>query len=145
MMVYSRIVLAYDGSTYAATALHQAAGLARVCGSELHLLGCVSTNGGLALAQAAGPGDVWGMEQRRLKHALELAAKSIVGECSKLFFAMREGDPAAEIVAYARSIHADLAVIGHSDRGVLARWFRGSTSERMLRDLPCNLLIVTNP
>ncbi len=54
---------------------------------------------------------------------------------------MREGEPVAEIVAYVREIKADLAIIGHRDRSAFARWFAGSTSERLLRELPCNLLI----
>ena len=55
--------------------------------------------------------------------------------------AIREGDPAAEIVAHAREIKADLVVLGHSDRGRLSRWFAGSTANTLLQYLPCSLLI----
>jgi len=139
--MYRRILLAYNGTTYAAAALRQGAELARLCGAELHLLGIVSTSGGFAIAQAAGPQDVWGLEQQHLREALEKAARDIAGKGVNLVSVIREGDPAAEIVAYAREIKADLAVIGHRDRSALARWFGGSTSGRLIQDLHCNLLI----
>lgn len=139
--MYRKILLAYDGSTYAAAALRQGAELAGLCGGELHLLGIVSTTGGFAIAQAAGPQDVWGLEQQHLQRAIEDAAKQIAGKCVSLVSVIREGDPATEIIAYAREIKADLAVIGHPDRGVMARWFRGSTSTRLIQELRCSLLI----
>lgn len=139
--MYRRILLAYNGTTYATAALGQGAELARLCGAELHLLGIIPAMSGFALAQAVGSHDVMGAEQQQLRTALEDAARQIVGSCSALHSVMRTGEPAAEIIAYAREIKADLTVIGHRDRSYFARWFTGSTSERLLRELPCNLLI----
>ena len=139
--MYRTILLAYNGTTYAAAALQQGAELARLCGAELHLLGIVPTTGGFAIAQAAGPQDVWGLEQQHLRQSLEEAAQTIAGKCVNLVSVIREGDPATEIIAYAGEIKADLAVIGHRDRSVMARWFGGSTSSRLIQDLRCSLLI----
>ena len=56
---------------------------------------------------------------------------------------IRDGDPAEQIAAHAHEIGADLVVIGHTDRGFLASWFEGSTGAKLIRDLPCNLLVAT--
>lgn len=139
--MYGKILLAYNGTTYAANALRDGAELARQCGAELHLLGIVPTTGVYAIAQSHAAGDMLGLEQAHLRRALEEAAQQIAGKCVKLVSVIREGDPAGEIVAYAREIDADLVVIGHRDRSALARWFGGSTSQRLLNDLKCSLLI----
>ena len=47
--MYQKILLAYDGSSFIATALHQGADLACLCQAELHLLGIVSTTGNMTL------------------------------------------------------------------------------------------------
>jgi len=139
--MYRRVLLAYNGTTYATAALRQGAELARMCGAELHLLGIVPTTGGFALAQAAGPQDVWGLEQQHLRQALEEAAREIAGKCVSLVSVIREGDPAGEIIAYAREIKADVVAIGHRDRSFMARWFSGSTSQRLIQELRCTILI----
>ncbi|MDE2403524.1 MAG: universal stress protein [Sphingomonadales bacterium] len=139
--MYRRILLAYNGTTYATVALRQGAELARLCGAELHLVGIVATTGGFAIAQAAGPQDVWGLEQQHLRKALEAAAQEIAGKCVHLVSVIREGDPASEIVAYANEIKADIVVIGHRDRSVMARWLGGSTSQRLIQELRCSILI----
>ena len=139
--MYARILLAFDGTTYAAPALRQGAEMARLCSSELHLLAIVPTTGGFAIAQAAGSLDVWGLKREQLSAQLEEAAKAIAGQCVKLVSVIREGDPASEILAYAREIKAELVVVGHRDRSVMARWFGGSTSSRLIEELRCSLLI----
>jgi nucleotide-binding universal stress UspA family protein len=40
-------------------------------------------------------------------------------------------------------VDADLVIVGHSDKGILARWFEGSVGAGLVRDLPCNLLIAS--
>lgn len=139
--MYRKVLLAYNGTTYAANALRDGAEIARMCGAELHLLGIVPTTGIHAIAQSHATEDVLGLEQQHLRHALEKAAGQIAGKCVNLVSLIRQGDPAGEIVAYAREIDADLVVIGHRDRSALARWFGGSTSQRLLNELRCSLLI----
>jgi nucleotide-binding universal stress UspA family protein len=57
---------------------------------------------------------------------------------------IQEGDPQAEIIHYAHEIKADLVVLGHSGKGFIARWFEDSVGSKLLADLPCSLLIVTD-
>jgi nucleotide-binding universal stress UspA family protein len=57
-------------------------------------------------------------------------------------YEQRRGDPADELVAAATELGATLAVIGHSDRGALARLVPSAVAVELLRRAPCDLLIV---
>jgi len=140
--MFKRIVLAYDGSEHAADALRQAADLARICNAELHLLGIVATSGSVALAEAYSGIDIFAMEHNAIEKALQSAVED-VGEHVSVHTRVREGIPAEQIATYAREVDADLAVIGHSRKDLLARWFEGSTGAKLIRDLPCNLLVAS--
>lgn len=142
--MFKKILLAYDGSAHTSSALRQAAELARLCNAELHLLGIVVTVGSAALAEAYGATGFFVTERRSIEEALQAAIDEL-GEHVSVHVRVRDGDPAEQITAYAHDIGADLAVIGHSDKGFLARWFEGSTGAKLIRDLPCNLLIATAP
>lgn len=141
--MFKKIVLAYDGSEHAAAALRQSSELARICDAELHLLGVVVITGSVALAGAYGTADFFGREQTAIEEALEAAVNDL-GDHVSVHTRIQKGDPAQQIAAYAHEIGADLAVIGHSDKGFLARWFEGSTGAKLIRDLPCNLLVATS-
>jgi nucleotide-binding universal stress UspA family protein len=142
--MFEKILLAYDGSDHAAAALQKAADLALLCKADLHLLGVISTVSATALLQADAPPELFAQDRGFIEAALADAAKSLSGKGLKVETAIREGSPAHEISAYAQTKAADLAVIGHSDKGFLARWFEGSIGAALIRDLPCSLLIATN-
>ena len=139
--MYQKILLAYNGPAYCTAALRQASDLARLCKAELHLLDVVGTTGWFLIAQSESSLDLLGMERKNVQEALESAADELAAQGVNVITSTREGDPVIEIVAYAHEIQADLAVLGHSDKGILARWFEGSTGAKLLSDLPCSLLI----
>jgi nucleotide-binding universal stress UspA family protein len=56
-----------------------------------------------------------------------------------------EGDPAAEIVGYAKDAGIDLIVMGTHGRTGLERLLMGSVAEKVLRDAPCSVLVVKLP
>ena len=139
--MYQKILVAYDGSSFSDVALRQAADLARFCKAELHLLGIVLTTGCASIAEGYASIDIWGLERTEIEVALETAARDLGKEGVNAITSIREGDPANEIIACAYGLGADLAVLGHTDKGVLARLFEGSVGAKLLRDLPCSLLI----
>ena len=139
--MYRRILLAYDAAPYAAAALLQSAGLARLCNAELHLLGVVTTSGSLGIAESVGTSDVWGMEHDTLRQILETTARELHSQGLTMLICVREGDPATELATYAREMAIDLVVLGHSGKGVLPRWFHDSVGVKLLDLLPCTLLV----
>jgi universal stress protein A len=55
---------------------------------------------------------------------------------------MAEGDPIDEIVKRARSLSADLVIIGTHDTCGLERFLMGSVAEKVAKQAPCPVLIV---
>src|SRR3954466_12066219 len=53
-----------------------------------------------------------------------------------------EGRPAEAILAQIRERAIDLAVLGSRAKGSLTRLLLGSTSEQVLREAPCSVLII---
>ncbi|MHB8166561.1 MAG: universal stress protein [Sulfuricella sp.] len=141
--MYRKILLAYDGSTFSAAVLQQGAELASLCKAELHLLSIVVTTGSMAIAEAVGPSDVWGLEQQDLQRVVEAAEQDLHSQGLTVVTCIRFGDPAVEIAAYAHEVDADLVVLGHTSKGMLTRWFQGSVGAKLLDYLPCSLLVAT--
>lgn len=139
--MFKKILLAYDGSPSSASALRHAADLAGRYGAELHLLGIVHTTGTTTIGEAAA-NDAWGMEKDHIQQAMNLAAIELRKQGLDIVMEIRMGDPATEIMAYAGQIRAELAVVGHTGKGVFARWFEGSVGTELLNHLPCHLLII---
>ena len=142
--MYRKILVAYDGSSFSDVALRQGSGLARLCSAELHLVGIVATSAYIGMAEGIAGIDIWGMEREGLEEDLESACRDLSGNGLKATTHIREGNPAHEIAACAAELRADLVVLGHSDKGLLARWFEGSIGAGLLRDFPCSLLIATD-
>jgi nucleotide-binding universal stress UspA family protein len=141
--MYRTILLAYDGSNYSDVALRQGADLARACGAQLHLLGVVQTTGSMAIAEGMGGQDIWGRERAHVEKALEAAKQAATEQGVTAIVTISEGDPAGEILRHARAVKADLVVLGHKERGVVASWFGRSVGADLLGSLPCSVLIAT--
>jgi nucleotide-binding universal stress UspA family protein len=56
-----------------------------------------------------------------------------------------QGDPAAQILAYAREAGVDLIVMGTHGRTGLERLLLGSVAEKVMRDAHCSVLVVKLP
>lgn len=141
--MYKTILLAYDGTTYSEHVLQRGAELARTCQARLYLLSIVVTTGNMAIAEAVGSTDVWGMEQSALEKNVNKAIQTLKEQGMDVSASIRSGDPDIEIVRYARELNADLVILGHTTKGMLTRWLQGSLCAKLLDQLPCNLLVVT--
>lgn len=141
--MYRTILLAYDGTNYSDVALRQGTDLANACGAQLHLLGVVKTTGGMALAEGGGGQDIWGMERKHIQRMLDSATAFATQKGLTPVVHIREGDPSDSIVRHAHAIKADLVVLGHKERGVIAGWFGRSVGADLIDALPCSVLIAS--
>ncbi len=142
--MFKKIVVAYEGSGASEAALRRGGELARACHAQLHLLGIVVTSGGLLLDPAYVPNELIETERKILLEALEDRARALSLDGILTTTCIRDGEPAAEILSYIKEIEADLAVIGQSHKGMLARWFEGSVGAHLLEDLPCSVMIASD-
>ena len=128
--MYERVLLAYDGSREARTALREGALLARRFSSKVFLLCVVAENaGGIVLAR-----DTY---RELFDEAMERLRQ--FGFAPEGRFVA--GEPAAQIAAYVREIGADLVVVGHRRKSLFERWWSGETGAYLVDHIGCSLLI----
>ena len=143
--MYRKIVIAYDGTEDGKVALHHGLALAHGRQVGVTIMGIVVTSGGLLLDPAVVSRDLIDTEQRLLRDALDSAAQEATRMGVMATTVLRDGDAAHEIAAYAREVHADLVVVGHGHKGLLARWLEGSVGTQLLAAMPCSLLVASDP
>jgi nucleotide-binding universal stress UspA family protein len=68
--------------------------------------------------------------------------RTALGDGTPVVIASTSGDPAEEIVRYARTHDIDLIVVGTHGRTGLSRALLGSVAERVIRTAPCPVLAV---
>lgn len=143
--MYDRILVAYNASNNSTIALREAVSIARVNNAELTVLAIVPNAGSFSTVELTGPMDVQGAVHSRVQEAVEAVSKELREDGINVKTNIRTGDPADEIIAAAYRMKADLVVVGHSTKGMLARWLQGSIGAKLLTDLPCSLLIAAIP
>ena len=140
-MLYENIVLAYDGSLEGRRALREGAELAAQFKAHTHLLAVIKHSAGTAIGQGF---DARGLAVAEISH-FQTTLDEGVGILKSFGLEasghLVEGDPVDEIVKLAQSVHADLVVVGHRERGALARWWRTPVSMSLLDKLSCSVLI----
>ena len=138
-MPYKTLLFAYDGTEEGRRALLEGAEIAKRFRSRVHLLAVIADDAGTTLAQGMGgvPMERTVFYQGTLdagvrffkKHGLEAVGHVVHGE------------PVEEIAKLAKEVGAELVVVGHRERGPLARWWRTPTSMSLLDKLDCSVLI----
>jgi nucleotide-binding universal stress UspA family protein len=135
--------VAFDFGAASVVALTYGRNLAQTLGGRLHVLhvaDVIPTSA--AQFYPEGPGDPEGRAVAQATHQLSevLAA---TGDQRHVTPAVRlSPTPAAEIVKYAKAIHADIIVIGTHARAGVSRLVMGSVAEHVVRAAPCPVLVV---
>lgn len=137
--MYTRVLLAYDGSIEGRRALREGARIAQLCGAEVFLLavaevsaGTVAMEGGFVIPipdQVEIYKEILAEGVERLKAmGFSPTAKLSIGEAGR------------EIAKVAEEIKANLVVVGHRLDGPLSRWF-SSVGTYLVKNLPCSVLV----
>jgi nucleotide-binding universal stress UspA family protein len=141
MLKIQTILFATDFSESSKYALDLAFALARDCRSRL-----------LVLHVATPPAFVtYGEFEKALekssgyRHELEEKLRQCQKPGCNAEFALKEGDPAQEIIKLAHDASCDLIVMGTHGRTGLGRLLMGSVAEQVLRGASCPLLTVKAP
>lgn len=77
-----------------------------------------------------------------LRNYLKGVALTVGREQIRTRVEVRFGDPAEEVIAYAREVEADLIAMCTHGRTGLARWAYGSVTEKVMRHAHCPVLLV---
>jgi nucleotide-binding universal stress UspA family protein len=139
-MKFEHVLVAVDGSEFAAHALEVAASLATALGGQIGLVHVIDPK--FVGSETGVPADqLWAMRRADGKGLLETAASALPAhpQCWKF---LREGTPWTEIVTSAREWPADVIVIGTHGRSGVTRLVFGSTAEGVARHAPCPVIVV---
>jgi nucleotide-binding universal stress UspA family protein len=139
--MYSRILLAYDGSSDGRRALDQTAELASAAGAEVVLLAVVDVGVDVAVAEGVSVGSSIETQLAQVQQMLVEGAARLTALGIQAAIRTETGQPGERIAAVAREIGADLIVLGHRQHSLWSRWMKEPVGPFLLQDPPCNLLI----
>jgi len=151
--MYKKILVPLDGSKLAECALPHAEELAKCCDTEKVILVSVTERiqGYSALAdsnQLTGRRivpEAVGKKEKQAQRYLGRIAKAMEAKGIKVDTEVLLGDPAGEIVIYAKHPGCDLIVMSSHGRSGISRWTQGSVTDRVFRGSPVPVLMVRAP
>jgi len=138
--MFSKILIANDGSEGAARALSGAIRLAKEQGAELHMVSVEELP-----AFPASIGEVV-EEKAEANHVYEAIMSRAVAQAQaagiKLVPHVIAGHPVSSIVEFVRQGGFGLLVVGYMGHSPLYNRIMGSTTDRLVEYAPCNVLVV---
>jgi nucleotide-binding universal stress UspA family protein len=145
--MFERILVGFDGSEGAVSALRTAAGLAKLCGADLMVLTVFRHHGLLEGSfSVARPGDDGNLDDVSRGHAREVAeaGKAMAHEAGvdRAHAFIKPGQPARTLVAFGEERKADLIVVGSRGLGSVEQFLLGSVSHKVSGLADCPVLVV---
>jgi nucleotide-binding universal stress UspA family protein len=139
-MRFQRVLVAIDGSEFAAHALEVASSLASAVNGQIGLVHVIDPK--FVGSETGVPADqIWALRRADGQGLLDRAASAIPGQPHPWKF-LREGTPWKEIVRSAREWPADVIVVGTHGRSGLTRVLFGSTAEGVVRHAQKPVVVV---
>jgi len=148
----SKVILAEDGSAYAAAGGRAIAALAPFATAEVRVVSVVDVPFPVMFADPTATGTAVeafrayedAMPKLRETHAgyAHTRAQTLAANGIRVSSEQREGDAASEIIAAAREQSADCVVIGSRGQTGFRRLMLGSVARSVLFHAPCSVLVI---
>ena len=145
--MFNKIIVAFDGSRCAGTALDKAIELARLTAASLSILTVYRHHGALEATMwvdsrdfAISPDNETKAAARKVAEAAK--ARALDAGVADVHAYIRPGNPARTIVAESKTQGADLIVIGSRGLGSAERFLLGSVSHKVTGLAECPVLVV---
>ena len=148
--MYKKILVPLDGSKLAECALPHVEALAKGCGTKKVILVSVTErvqgyrafeDPSQPLGQQLAP-EAYGKLEQQAQRYLGNIAKAMEAKGIKVDTEVLLGDPAEEIVIYAKHPGCDIIVMSSHGRSGIHRWTHGSVADRVFRGSPVPVLMV---
>jgi nucleotide-binding universal stress UspA family protein len=149
MAMWNELLCAVDFSEPSRLAMLEACDVARRNGARLTLINVFEPPAGaLAASDIIAPASPRLVEQvtQELERKLEgwrVEAEKLVG--AKVAAVVLPGEPATEVVRFAKEGNYDLLVVATHGRHGVKRLLLGSVAERVVREAPCSVLVARPP
>lgn len=146
VVAYRKILVALDGSRFAAQALDQACALAKATDAMVVLLAVAPASDDIGLAQG-GLEPFWMMAERAsheacLQQSLMEVASALRADGMRVRTILEQGAPAQAIIDACATEHADLLIMATHGRSGLRRLVMGSVATGVLHQTDVPLLLI---
>jgi nucleotide-binding universal stress UspA family protein len=138
--MYSRILLASDGSRESLVALREGALIARSTSAKVFLLIIELQTAGLRTADGVYPTPRSEEAPKLLEFGLSRLSRLGVTASGDVAL----GEPAPTIAIYAKRFAAELVVVGHRRQSLMERWWSGASGAYLVDQLSCSVLLARN-
>ncbi len=138
------ILVGYDGSPESSAALDEATEEARVHGAALHVVTCLTHEGGDSPTQVRGELDAARQAQEELDALAERITSSGVDTTAELHHVL-VGGVATTLIDEAKRLEADMIVLGVEPRSRVAKIVLGSVVRDVLTAARCPVMAVRAP
>jgi nucleotide-binding universal stress UspA family protein len=140
--MFSKILLAYNGSREGKSALLACAEIASFAKSETHLLAVAGMPSSMFLTEGFLPEELLEEEKKRAQEILNEGIAQLKQKGFTVSGHLAVGEPVEEICRLAAELGCDVIVVGHQQRASFAsRWWRGSVGKTLLDYAPCSIFV----
>ena len=139
-MLFSKILMAYNGSEDGKKALLACSEIMSFTKAEAHLLAVAGMPSSMFLTEGFLPEELLEEEKKRAKEVLEEGVAELQRRGVAVAGHLAVGEPVEEICRLASELAVDLIVIGHEQKGI-ARWWRGSVGKSLIDYAPCSVFV----
>jgi nucleotide-binding universal stress UspA family protein len=141
--MYRKVLLCYDGSHEGRRALRHGADVVISMKSEAHLLAICQSLVASSIPEAVTAGLIE-REDSRAQALLDEGVQWLRDRGVTAHGSLEYGSAVECIAKTARTMGADLIVLGHKNRGPLARWWSASDEESLLEEVTCSILVASS-
>jgi nucleotide-binding universal stress UspA family protein len=138
--MYRKVLLCYDGSREGRRALRQGADVVMCMKSDVHLLAICQSLVSSSIPDAVTP-QLVDAEDSRAQSLLDEGVQWLRERGVNAEGSLEYGNAVDCIAATAQKLGADLIVLGHKNRGRLAKWWSASEEESLLERVTCSVLV----
>ena len=150
--MYKKIMVPLDGSELAECALPHAEEIALKCGADIVLVSVTERVKGYRPVEEYGSPlgetlvpEAGGKLEKQGQKYLDRIAKGLESKGIKVQAEMLMGNPAEELIIYAKTENCDLVIMASHGRSGPSRWTHGSVAEKVIRSNCAPLLMVRAP
>jgi nucleotide-binding universal stress UspA family protein len=141
-----KILMAYDATEEAQSALLSAPELEWLPHEQVHLLAVMPMPSGLFLGEGYVPGEVLEEDRVRAQTLLDAGVADLRRRGFSAEGILTSGEPVDEICSAAKRLHSDLILVRHPRKlSFAARWWKGWVGSSLIEHAPCGVLIALGP
>ena len=140
--MYSKVLLAYDGSESGRRALLECADINNLLNADIHLLAVAPVAATLFVAEGFVADIPQEEENERFAAVLKEGLAQLEARGVKAEGHLVTGDAVREISRLARELKVELIVVGHTHHNSrLESWWKGSVGASLVEESPCSILV----